>query len=141
MVRQVFSLLIPSPLFSLFPSWHSGFHPLLQTDRLGVAAHLLCSHRLVSPDWHAQCVSWNDLPACVALLLKFLCQIPNEASVAGSAWLAGLSPLACLMKRTPVGFIIKAWLITDAEVRGGGRGWQNGEWTGCDKEGFRTKQR
>lgn len=78
-------------------------------------AHLLYSCRLVSSDWHSQCVPRTDLPACIALLLKFLCQIPNEESVAGSAWLAGLFPLACLMKRTPVGFIIKELLITDGE--------------------------
>ncbi|CAB1437595.1 unnamed protein product [Pleuronectes platessa] len=67
----------------------------------GGAAHSLCSRRPVSSDWHAQCVSWTDLRACVALLLKFHCQIPDEERVAGSAWLTGLSPPACLMKRTP----------------------------------------
>lgn len=78
-------------------------------------ALLLCSHQLVSSDWHAQRVSSTDLPACVAFLLKFRCQIPNEESVAGSAGLAGLSRSACLMKKIPVGFIIKEEKITAGE--------------------------
>lgn len=105
--------LIPSP--SPFPT----SMPVTDCQASG-AAHLLCSCRLASSDWHAQCVFWIDLPACVALLLKFLCQIPNEESVAGSAWLAGLPPPACLMKRMPVGFIIKNLQITDRERSDGG---------------------
>lgn len=138
---SVLSLLIPLPLVSHLPSFipSPSFSPssTLVTDcQASSAAHLLCSRQLVSSDWHAQCVSWTDLPACIALLLKFLCQIPNEESVAGSAWLSGLSPPACLMKKTPVGFIIKELLITDRKrgvmARWGCMRWQN--WR-MDEEG------
>lgn len=81
-----------------------------------------------------QFVSWTDLPACVALLLKFLCQIPNDESVAGSAWLAGLSLPACLMKRMPVGFIIKELLITDGE-RGVMERWGLVKWLNVENVG------
>lgn len=127
---SVLSLLIPLPQLSHLPS--SFPHPpspssgLVTDCQASSTAHSLCSRHLVSTDWHAHCVSRTDLPACAALLLKFLCQIPDEESVAGSAWLAGLSPPACLMKRTPVGFIIKEPLITDGrgEKEGRiGRGW------------------
>lgn len=107
---------LPLPSFVPSPS-HLSSSTIVTNCQASSAAHLLCSRRLVSSDWHAQCVSWTDLPACVAFLLKFLCQIPNEEGVAGSAWLTGLSSPACLMKRTPVGFIIKKLQITD-----GGRG-------------------
>lgn len=55
------------------------------------AAHSPLPRRLVSSDCHARCVLWTDLAARVALLLKFLCQIPDEDRIAGSARLAGLS--------------------------------------------------
>lgn len=110
----------PTPPFVPSPS-HLSSSTIVTNCQASSAAHSLCSRRLVSSDWHAQCVSWTDLPACVAFLLKFLCQIPNEEGVAGSAWLTGLPSPACLMKRTPVGFIIKKLQITD-----GGRGVMTG---------------
>lgn len=83
------------------------FSRLVTDCQASSTAHLLCSRQLVSWDWHAHPVSRTDLPACATLLLKFLCQIPDEKSVAGSACLTGLSPPVCLMKRTPTEFIIK----------------------------------
>lgn len=100
------------PFRTPFPCHLLPFSLRASNRQASGVALLLCSHQLVSSDWHAQRVSSADLPACVAFLLKFWCQIPNEESVAGSAGLAALSCSACLMKTTLVGFIIKEEKIT-----------------------------
>lgn len=95
---SILSLLILLPPISLSPFIPSQSSLPSSNARYRLpgsgAARSPRSHWLVSADWHAQCVSRTDLPACVALPIKIPVPDPQwrERSRGQPGSLASLSP-------------------------------------------------